>query len=245
MDRSTNWHLLKHVGGLVADIVTPNRCAFCGLHLAAAVSPVCGGCLADLPWSGHACARCASPLPGSLPDGTHCATCQYEPPVFAAVVAPLQYRFPVDAAIKALKYRRKLHYAPAFAAILANAASRLPGGIDAVLPVPLHWRRQALRGFNQAAEICRRLPRTIGAPFPNTVRRVRPTSPQAGLGAGARRRNVRGAFAMNGDLRVNHVLIVDDVMTTGATCGQLAELLLARGATKVSVLAVARASTPD
>jgi len=156
-------------------------------------------------------------------------------------VAPLAYEFPVDAAIKALKFRRRLEYVPAFAEILCRAATDLPADIDAVLAVPLHWRRRWFRGFNQALEIARPVADRLGVPVLWAVFRKRATPPQSGLKSRERIRNLRGAFAVRGVLRCRHVLIVDDVITTGTTSRSLAMVLRRSGVKKVSMLAVARA----
>jgi ComF family protein len=161
------------------------------------------------------------------------------------LIAPLRYEFPVDAAIKALKFRRRLHYLPAFAALLHRSARRLPEDIDAMLPVPLHWRRQLLRGFNQATELCRLLRPVLPVPVLHRAARIRNTRYQSGLGADARRSNLRGAFRIRSGIALSHVLIVDDVVTTGATAERLAATLRAAGVHRVSVLAIARASRPD
>ena len=173
----------------------------------------------DLPWTG--------PLPAVVP--------------FCVAVAPLAYEFPVDAAIKALKFRRRLWYGPALAQLLSVCLIELPQDIDAVLPVPLHWRRKWRRGFNQAREIARPVARQLGVPLIGGVRRVRATRPQSGLSAGERQRNLKGAFVARGACRARHVLIVDDVITTGATIGQLGRVVLDSGAGSVSALAVAQA----
>jgi len=225
--------------------VLPNGCVFCGCVLAARSRAVCDPCHAGLPWLHAVCPRCGLPLESGLPADARCGRCQLCPPPYAAVVAPLRYEFPVDAAIKALKFRRKLHYAPALASLLREPIRRLPPGIDAVLPVPLHWRRQMWRGFNQAEELCRALDAELGAPVMRQVRRRRRTVSQSGLGATARRANLRGAFELRGGIAARHVLIVDDVVTTGATCEQLAVTLLRAGVREVSVLAIARATTPN
>lgn len=155
--------------------------------------------------------------------------------------APLEYTFPVDAALKALKFRRRLDYVPAFAELLWRVFNELPADIDALLPVPLHWRRHALRGFNQAAELCGVLHKRSGLRLLSSIRRIRATSFQSGLAADARRRNLQHAFAARTRITARHVLIIDDVITTGETCQQLAKVVLAAGAQKVSALAVARA----
>jgi ComF family protein len=225
--------------------ISPHSCVFCGVELAAGCVPVCQACHSELPWLGAACPRCGRSLPRQPGPEIVCGVCQLEPPAFSAIVAPLRYDFPVDAAIKALKFHRRLHYLPAFAALLAVGVRDLPRDIDAMLPVPLHWRRQLARGFNQAAELCRALEPVLPVPVLDAVVRVRSTSYQSGLDASARQANLRGAFRLRGRPGAAHVLIVDDVVTTGATAGRLAAVLRAGGVRRVSVLAIARASRRD
>ncbi len=196
----------------------------------------------DLPWIGRRCGLCSRPVATQLPDGVSCAACQLDPPLFTTVTTPLLYTFPVDAAIKAMKFKRRLHYLPAFTEILAASLPDVPEDIDALLPVPLHWHRQLRRGFNQAAELCKPIAKRLGVPTLRGVLRVRPTPYQSGLDARARQRNLRLAFAVRGDITARHVLIIDDVITTGETCRQLARVLFDAGVEKVSVLAIARAA---
>ena len=202
---------------------------------------MCGHCRAELPFIENPCPGCATPLPGSASNTQLCADCHVEPGPFRLVRAPLSYEFPVDAAIKMFKFRRRLHYVPAFGALLCKAFADLPADIDALLPVPLHWRRHGHRGFNQAAELCRPLRKATGLPVICNVRRQRYTPYQSGLSAAERRHNLRDAFAVRGALPWRHVLIIDDVITTGVTTRQLAQALKGSGADQVSVLAVARA----
>ena len=199
--------------------VMPLRCAFCGVRTTRQERHVCAGCSEDLPW-----------LESAWPLAPYCTA-----------VAPLAYEFPVDAAIKALKFKRRLWYGPALAQLLNRSIDALPEDIDAALPVPLHWRRQWWRGFNQAREIAVPLARQLGVSLIGGVRRTRATRPQSGLSAGERHRNLRGAFVARGRCHARHVLIVDDVITTGATVAQLARVVLDSGAGKVSAIAVARA----
>jgi len=202
------------------DAVMPLRCVFCGARTREPEKHVCSGCDADLP-------RIASPPPpASSP--------------LDAEVAPLAYEFPVDAAIKALKFQRKLFYAPAFLGLLCAAIRMLPDGIDAVLPVPLHWRRRWFRGFNQAHEIAKPVAKKLGVPILGNVRRKRSTAFQSGLSARERANNLRAAFAVRGELFCEHVLIVDDVITTGTTVRQLARVVKKAGVNRVSALAIAR-----
>lgn len=221
--------------------VLPRRCVFCGVGLLAAETGMCAGCDADLDRIASACPLCATPVPGSAATGIPCPACQLAPPPYAASVVPCRYTFPLDAAIRAFKFRRRLEYGVAFGALLVDSARQLPRGIDAILPVPLHRLRQLRRGYNQALEIARPAARVLGLPIIGNVKRVRYTPYQSGLDAAKRRSNLRGAFRVDGTLDARHVVIVDDVVTTGETCRGLARLLLEAGADKVSVLALARA----
>lgn len=222
--------------------IMPLRCAFCGTRSRPGEGRICRGCHDDLPWIVNACALCAAPVESRLPDGVHCASCQARPPKLDITVAPLVYDFPVDAGLKALKFGRHLYYAAAFADLLVDQTPRLPLSIDALLPVPLHWRRQAFRGFNQAMELCKPISRHLGLPITSGVSRKRPTAFQSGLSASARRKNLMNAFVVGKALHHRHVLIVDDVVTTGETTRQLANALITNGVERVSVLAVARAA---
>jgi len=233
--------LLAALGRNFEQALLPNACVFCGARRRHGERSICGPCCVDLPWIDSACSRCAAPTVTQLPQGVLCAACQQHPPPFEAAVAPLTYAFPVDAAIKAMKFRRKLSYGPVFANILGASLTKLPAGIDAVLPVPLHWRRQALRGFNQAEELAKPIGRFSGIPLIRNVYRVRATPYQSGLAAERRLGNLQGAFAVRGVLHARHVLVIDDVITTGETCSQIARSLLDAGAARVSILAIARA----
>lgn len=223
----------------------PQRCVFCGVESTDTEVISCTGCAEDLPWNDCCCPRCAQPLAVCLPAGVTCGDCQARPPAFRAAVAPLIYTFPTDAAIKALKFRRRLEYVPVFTRLLDAVLPRLEQDIDALLPVPLHWRRHAVRGFNQAMEIGKPLARQLRLPILSSAYRIRHTPYQSGLTAGERRSNLAAAFRVHAEIEAQHVLIIDDVITTGETCEQLARALLRAGARKVSVAAVARAAKPD
>lgn len=212
---------LRKLVHLLSDLIIPGTCVFCGTTSAADETHICTGCYADLPWN----------QPATCPRSG----------IFERSIAMLQYTFPVDAAIKALKFNRKLYYAPAFAQVLCAARELLPAGIDGVLPVPLHWRRKTLRGFNQANELARPVARMLKVPLVGSVYRKHATPFQSGLGAAERARNLRHAFFVRRPLPHEHILIIDDVVTTGATTQQLAKTLISNGVRKVSVLVVAGA----
>jgi ComF family protein len=238
-----------HAGGMrwwlkLDRALWPVDCVFCGGRIKVGTAPVCSACSDDLPWIRYCCRRCGLPLMSEPPAGVACGTCQERPLPFRKIVAPLRYAFPVDAALKACKFHRALHYLPAFEELLSAAIERLPGDVDALLPVPLFWRRQAMRGFNQADELCKLVARRLRLPVTRHVVRTRATVYQSGLKAPERRRNLRGAFAARARMPAKHVVIIDDVVTTGETCVQVGNVLRRAGARDVSVLAVARATTP-
>lgn len=236
-----SWGIACRSARAIEFAVMPRRCVFCGVSRRHYELAICERCAVDLPWIVEQCATCARPLAATPAVGVVCAECQRRPPPFAAVVAPLAFEFPVDAAIRLFKFHRRLYYADAFGELLCSAALRLPGDIDGLLPIPLHWARHGLRGFNQATELCRPLQKLTGLPLIRNVTRSRRTPYQSGLGARERRRNLADAFAIKGPVRACHVLLVDDVITTGETCSQLARLLIAHGVPRVSVLALAKA----
>ena len=223
------------------DHLLPASCVFCGEVVASGY--VCRGCYDDLPWIVHACERCGTPLVAALPAGIFCGVCQQRPPPFELTQAPLHYEFPIDTAIKALKFRRQVTLAPALASLVEKQVFHRSNDFDALVPVPLYRWRQAIRGFNQAQELARYFHRSSGLPILHCVKRVRRTEPQSGLDAARRRHNMKGAFSVTAPLQCNHALIVDDVMTTGETCRSLAATLLAAGVKRVSVLTIARASS--
>ena len=225
----------------VADALLPQTCYVCGAQ--AQGVPVCSDCLGELPRAkGGACPVCA--LPGTA--GSICGACLHQPPAFDATLACFEYAFPVDSMVLALKYQHRLGLADFFAGELMRVAGELTRRVDVVLPLPLHPRRLAERGFNQAVEIARPLAQASGLALElAAVRRVRNTVVQAGLGREARLRNPLGAFDCDVPLQGLRILVVDDVMTTGATLGELARCLKQQGAARVDNLVVARTPLPD
>ena len=221
----------------------PPRCVFCGEETRGTRRRICRGCHGELVRNHTACRTCALPLPGHS-DG-RCGNCQQGRGAFRFVLAPYIYAFPLDAAIKAFKFRKRLWYAPAFAELLKASLPALPPGIDAVQPVPLHRWRQMSRGFNQARELAVPVAAALKVPLIDAVRRRRHTPSQSGLSRAERRRNLVGAFRLRGRIDSRHVLLVDDVVTTATTCRQIASLLRRHGVREVSVLALARALVPD
>lgn len=149
------------------------------------------------------------------------------------------YQTPYPMLIPRLKYSGQILLAPLLARLLADHldSSDPP---EAIVPVPLHWWRKWRRGFNQAEEIAQNLSELTGIPCDNTLlQRIKATPQQTTLSAGQRRRNLRGAFSIQPH-QYRHVALLDDVVTTGATAGQLARVLHESGITTVEVWAICR-----
>jgi len=219
----------------------PPVCTLCGAAGHEGVD-ICRGCLNDLPFNHHACRRCALPLPDAVPTGSLCGHCQKQPPKFDCCHAPLRYAYPLDHLISSLKFRSKLAHGKLLSQLIAGhliqQQCELP---ELIIPVPLHASRQRERGFNQALELARPLGKHFGLPVESSyMLRSRATSPQMGLDKQARRKNIRGAFELKGELSARHVAIVDDVVTTGNTVNELAARLRQGGVERVDVWAVAR-----
>lgn len=218
----------------------PPQCRLClapgcgGLEL-------CGGCKADLPWLPAGCPRCALPLAPEAAAGGICPSCRDAPPALDRCFALFSYQPPVDQWIQALKFGRDLAAGRLMGQLLAAHVPARPESNARLLPVPLHPGRLRQRGYNQSREIARPLLRKGWQACRADCRRTRHTAAQSALPAGRRRQNLRGAFSVRTDLSGIHIVLVDDVMTTGATLNELALALKAAGAERVDAWVTARA----
>lgn len=200
----------------------------------------CAACDASLPvLSAAHCPGCALPAPA----GTTCGSCLKEPPLFDRTVAAYAYGFPLDKMLQALKFHEHLYLAPALADKLAARITERP---DCIVPMPLHPQRLKERGHNQSLEIARSIARQLDIPLlVSACQRVRDTPPQSSLKWKARSKNMRKAFQASADLTGQHVAMVDDVMTSGASFNALAQALRRAGAREVSAWVVARTLPHD
>ncbi|MFM8467446.1 MAG: ComF family protein [Oxalobacteraceae bacterium] len=228
----------------VAQRLLPSDCQMCGISNSAALCDACVIRLVDTRAS--RCTQCGLTLMSSAPTETICGACQSEPPAFDQTLVVTDYAPPIDSLVQDLKFRAQLPLASAFGHMLIRAAGASFQAADVLLPVPLSRERLAQRGFNQAVEIARPLARAWHKPLIiDSCVRTRDTSAQAALSLTQRRVNMRGAFAVR-DRRVidhRHIVVIDDVMTTGHTLRELAACLKRHGAARVSNLVLARTPT--
>jgi ComF family protein len=226
---------LKKTVQSAANALLPQDCFLCAAP--AGDRLLCAACVAGLPrLTPERCPVCALPTPGSAV----CGACLKQAPHFDATRAVFRYEFPLDRLIQSLKYAHRLAGADFLGRELAQ--SPVPFQPDLILPVPLSPARLAERGFNQAVELARPLARALGVSLETSrVHRRRDTAPQASLPWKERKQNIRHAFECELDLTGKTVLVVDDVMTTGATLDELARTLKAHGAARVENCVLARA----
>lgn len=243
------WRLGRQISQLANHLV-PTVCLLCGTDLRRELlCPACEFALPHLEKAEHRCQQCALPLASA---GDYCGHCLHKPPAFTRLIAPFSYHHPVDYLIHHFKYRRQLVAGRALGQMLADYVRysyEEQGWVmpDLIIPVPLHWTRRWLRGFNQTELLARQISRQLGVTMESRAcRRIQRTPSQQGLNRAKRQKNLRRAFkagfAVN-RLKGCRVALLDDVVTTTATTRELSRLLLDHGAQEVHVWALAR--TPD
>lgn len=213
----------------------PSQCHLCGEPSHGDL--LCPPCSADLP---AAPAPCCPTCGVRTTHGERCGACLKSPPAYSQTFALFDYEFPADTLIHSLKYGHQLSVANWLGRKLALRIGER--GFGRIMPIPLHPSRLRERGFNQSMEIARALGFWLKIPVDRkSLSRARVTAVQATLPHDERQRNVRGAFECSNDLSGAHILLVDDVMTTGATASEAARTLRIHGAASVSVAVAARA----
>lgn len=243
----------------VIDLFFPPRCPFClsllkpGNTMGDGAQPwgrsnvslermLCSRCAADLPWLVHCCPRCARPL--RVP-GDDCLYCREHPVAFAYCCALGSYQGALRKTLHRFKYRGEKGLAVPLGRLLASRLTVTPwfAKVDALVPIPLSPQRQRTRGYNQAALLAQSLSRELGVPSQVLLRRTRDTDSQTSLGRHDRWDNIRGAFQENnreGNIKGRDFLLVDDILTSGATAHAASLALKEGGAAEVSVAVIAR-----
>ena len=234
------------VTGLI-DVVLPHRCTLCGVMVQDA-GGFCPDCWQTLDFLGEpACYRCYLPFDTPQGEGALCGGCIADPPPYAMARAPLAYGHGSRELIIRLKYGRRIGNAKIMARMMQMALREVSASVAAdvvLVPVPLHRWRLWWRGFNQAALIAQHLGKMTETPLAvDALIRRKPTQSMRGLGRKARQRAVSGAFRINPTapaLADRHVILVDDVLTTGATAAACVRALHRAGAERVSLISFAR-----
>lgn len=228
------------------DLFLPPACLLCGQRLddSAKGPDFCETCMAGVTPLGPAhCCLCAQPFANAT--SSHlCGSCLKRPPGFTMVHAAGRYHGSIKDAVHRLKHCNQLVLAKPLGLILGEVIADAAHAcrFDTIVPVPLHRQRLRTRGYNQAVEIARPLSHQLGLPIQaGLLQRSRRTPPQQGLAADQRRRNLRHAFALAGQVTGARVLLVDDIMTTGETVRECCRVLAQGGTEDIQVAVVGRA----
>ncbi len=200
---------------------------------------ICAECHFNIQRVIEPCLQCGLSHAG---EGNVCVQCLSHPKLWQQMVAPLSYKPPVRQLIQQLKYNQKLEVLKALVELELPRYQAIFPKPDLLVPVPLHQNRYIERGFNQSLEITVLLSKTLNIPYSdNLVERVVDTSRQSGLKLKQREKNIKNAFLVNDDIRVfNHVVIVDDVITSGSTVNELVKTCWRKGVKRIDVWALAR-----
>ena len=243
MGGPVNFYARQLVDGALRHFWPPT-CMACGLAGdVASGRDLCAACHLALPWNRHACRRCALPLPDA-DAGSVCGACQTQPSALERVTACFAYTAPLDRLLPMFKFHQSMAAGRLLSGLMADALSDVAiCADDAILaPIPLHRRRLRQRGYDQALELARPLARQLGLPLAtDLLLRPKLTGAQSRLDKSARQRNLAGAFMVNTRRALPpRVVLIDDVMTTGATLEAAAEALLAAGVRRVEAWVCAR-----
>lgn len=235
---------LRAACGLAVDVALPQLCASCREPVGDA--GLCAGCWARLSFIAPPyCERLGIPFVYDPGPGILSMEAIADPPAYQRARAAVRYDEVARTLVHALKYGDRLDLAPTMGRWMATAGRQLVGEADALVPVPLHWRRQWARRFNQSALLAEVIAKASAVPVAHhALKRVKATPQQVGLSRSARADNVQGAFRVPPDGKAavagRRLLLIDDVLTSGATMDACARALLRAGAAQVDALTFAR-----
>jgi ComF family protein len=234
----------SHAARIALDIALPTLCVACREPVAG--EGVCAVCWAKLSFiAPPLCPRLGIPFVYDPGPGLLSMEAIADPPAYQRARAAVRYDDVARTLVHALKYQDRTDLAPAMGRWMARAGEELLSQADVLVPVPLHWRRSWSRRYNQSGALACVLERQTGVPVArNALRRIRPTQQQIGLSRSQRAANVQGAFKVLPDkvheIQGRRVVLVDDVLTSGATTDACARALLRARAAQVDVLVFAR-----
>lgn len=242
--------LATALAGRLLDALLPPQCLSCATPVAEPGN-LCGACWEQVTFLGAPqCAACGQPFAFDPGPDVLCGACHRNRPRIDRARSVVQYNDASKPMVLAFKHADRTDSAPAFARWMVRAAPRLVSEADLIVPVPLHWTRLWRRRFNQAALLAKRLGALSGTPVDGlALKRKKRTQSQGHLTRSQRRRNVAGAFQVASHAKARlcgkRILLIDDVMTTGATADACAKALLAAGARAVDLLTLARVVRPS
>ncbi len=226
---------------IIQDCLLPPTCLLCSEPGIDSLD-ICAACRNELPANNHCCSHCRQPFIPAIPHLSLCGQCQKQQFIFDETHSPFIYAGAIPHLIQTLKFNGHQENARLLGALLADSVYANIDKPDYILPVPLHKHRYRERGFNQSIEIAKEVARRLKIPLDLTsCQRQNNTVPQTELSAKQRRKNLRNAFMINRPLSIQHVAIIDDVMTTGTTANELAKTLKKAGVKRVDVWVCARA----
>lgn len=227
------------------NLIFPPQCLSCD-SIVPTHGTLCAECWGGIHFiTSPMCARCGLPFDYDIGDGALCGECLRAPSSYSRARAAMRYDDHSRPLVTRFKYADQTLLAPIYGKWLLSAGRELISATDVIIPVPLYYWRFVGRRYNQSALLAQAIARHCALPvIPDGLLRKRATLPQAGLTRAQRADNVKGAFAANpkraGQWRGKSILLVDDVMTTGATIEQCSKALLKGGAASVNVLTLAR-----
>jgi ComF family protein len=225
----------------ILDLLLPPRCAACQ-EIVLESKTLCQSCWNKANFiSAPYCVCCGLPFEIEVTDGSLCLNCSHNPPPFVKARTVFPYDDFSKGMILSFKHGDRCDLAPIFAKMMVRSGGELLSSCDIIMPIPLHWRRLGMRRYNQAALLAEEISKITKVPTcPNSLKRKRNTQAQGHLSRTARQLNLQGAFVVTKDVQGKSILLIDDVLTTGATLINACNTLLKAGAKQVTCLTIAR-----
>lgn len=230
------WKFVKKI----LDFILPPRCIGCQ-EIVTTQGTLCGACWAKIDFIEHPmCCKCGNPFTVDMGQSEQCGACLKTPPTYSKARSAVVYNDGSRTYAIRFKHGDATYLAPLMAQWMYKCAPDLIEGSDLIVPVPLHWTRLIMRRYNQAALLAKELSKISGNHADNQIlKRTKATRSQKGK-KDQRRKNVRKVFTTNANLNGKKILLVDDVLTTGATVDECSKTLIYAGASEVRVLTFAK-----
>lgn len=230
--------MYERLASIARRFTIPTVCILCHHNHSKPIS-ICESCENLFPILENPCQYCSRPLPNN--DFLICGECLRKKPAFDRVITGYRFEEPLRTLLHEFKYTKALHLRPLLVQLMMRAFDSDMALADCIIPIPLHRKRIKQRGFNQAAELAKLLSNRLKIPYNATIcQKITNTSTQVGLNAQERRKNLRHSFSAKPSL-YNHVLLIDDLITTGSTANEMAKVLKKQGVMRVDVWCCARA----